>query len=165
MRASARRLRLPSPYRSGHRQSSQLAPLSPLHTHRTSRCSPRTTQPSPSPLPPQFRHLATSATTSSHPATPAEHCDAVILGGGVVGLALAAALVSSPQLQASASLTGSPLRLILLDAADLTRLTSWAKTKNAATGQVDWENRVVSLTAANWEWLKGGCVPQKAQLT
>lgn len=73
----------------------------------------------------------------------------------MVGLALAAALVSSPQLQASASLTGSPLRLILLDAADLTRLTTWAKAKNSASGEVDWENRVVSLTADNWNWLRG----------
>lgn len=84
-----------------------------------------------------------------------------IVGGGVAGLALAASLASSHQGSSSSS---SPLRLVLLEASDLDRLRGWAarheQERAAAPGSqgglhdgIQWENRVVSLTMENWEWL------------
>lgn len=100
----------------------------------------------------------------SHPSPTHEHSDAVILGGGVAGLALACSLAASPQVKSGKALTGGPLRMTLLEASDMGRLRSWAHQKQVIPrnddGPVDhdgieWENRVVSLTAENWMWLQG----------
>lgn len=114
------------------------------------------------------RTLSTSPITASQSTGPTEHSDAVIVGGGVVGLALACALSASPQLASSNSLTGSPLQLALLEASDLAPLRDWARRKeesyrlasqqprgsrSAGEDGIDWENRVVSLTTENWTWL------------
>ncbi|CAO1623065.1 unnamed protein product [Sympodiomycopsis kandeliae] len=90
-----------------------------------------------------------------------EHCDAVILGGGVVGLAQAASFLSSAHLASATAATGTSLRFTLLDAGNLQRLSTWAQdkqtqlqhVKEGKAADVDWENRVVSLTADNWSWL------------
>lgn len=108
----------------------------------------------------------TTSQTSGEPVATAEHADAVIVGGGVVGLALACSLISSEKLASSASLAGSPLRLVLLEASNLDRLRAWAQDKQGGEGVsdgersreiTDWENRVVSLTMENWLWLQGEC--------
>lgn len=95
---------------------------------------------------------------SADQVTAPTHADAVVLGGGVVGLALAASLV------ASSTRGDVPLRIVLLEASDLGKMRSWAQTKGAvgtpsSSAQsydgIEWENRVVSLTLENWNWLQG----------
>ncbi|PWN29552.1 FAD/NAD(P)-binding domain-containing protein [Jaminaea rosea] len=102
---------------------------------------------------------ATSASSSlSASELPIEHTDVAILGGGVVGLALAASLASSQR--SSGSNGDSPLRIVLLEASDLNRLREWAAKagpqQSSAQGHdgIQWENRVVSLTMENWTWLE-----------
>ncbi|SNX83639.1 related to Ubiquinone biosynthesis protein COQ6 and COQ7 [Melanopsichium pennsylvanicum] len=92
--------------------------------------------------------------------------DIVIIGGGVVGLGLACDLVASHSVSSSSD--AQPITLI--EASDLTRLRSWNSDRaahlsstNAASSSsstniisdgLDWENRVISLTSENLNWLK-----------
>lgn len=95
---------------------------------------------------------------SADQVTAPTHADAAVLGGGVVGLALAASLV------ATSARGDVPLRIVLLEASELGKMRSWAQTKGAigtpsSSAQsydgIEWENRVVSLTLENWDWLQG----------
>ena len=113
------------------------------------------------------RSLATSATL---PQTALQSdSDIVIVGGGVVGLGLACDLVASQAVSPSSTPGNSPITLI--EASDLTRLRSWSadRAKHLAQSQtsaaaspsssasddgLDWENRVISLTSENLNWLK-----------
>ena len=88
-----------------------------------------------------------------------EDADIVIVGGGVVGLALACGL-TSPASSSSSSSPSSP-SITLIEASSLDRVRNWARDRTAARqsqdGQadgVDWENRVVSLTSENMQWLR-----------
>ncbi|PWN36928.1 ubiquinone biosynthesis hydrox [Meira miltonrushii] len=73
--------------------------------------------------------------------------DVVIVGGGVVGLALACSLASDPAFR---SAKGS---ITLVEASPLDKLRSWSKTKQFE-GQInDWENRAIYLTEENRDWL------------
>lgn len=89
--------------------------------------------------------------------------DAVILGGGVVGLALAASLARNPRLGSNARGQSQSLRIVLLEATDLDRARGWLKSKHSAQSSskaadgIEWDNRVVSLTWENWTWLQGEC--------
>lgn len=80
--------------------------------------------------------------------TDAQHSDdVVIVGGGVVGLALACSLASNPAFR---SAKGS---ITLVEASPLDKLRSWSKTKQSE-GQInDWENRAIYLTEENRDWL------------
>ncbi|SJX65980.1 related to Ubiquinone biosynthesis protein COQ6 and COQ7 [Sporisorium reilianum f. sp. reilianum] len=111
-------------------------------------------------IPTLSRTLATSA-----PATGATHSadsDIVIVGGGVVGLGLACDLVASRAIGSPAHLDTHPITLI--EASDLTRLRSWSadrarhlaqsRASSPAADGLDWENRVISLTSENLDWLK-----------
>lgn len=108
-----------------------------------------------------LRPLATSASPAfSHNID----SDIVIVGAGVVGLGLACDLVAS---QAVSAQPGThPITLI--EASDLSRLRSWsadrarhlsqsqASSSSSASSSdgLDWENRVISLTSQNLDWLK-----------
>ncbi|SPO25187.1 related to Ubiquinone biosynthesis protein COQ6 and COQ7 [Ustilago trichophora] len=108
------------------------------------------------------RFLATSTTlpaTTNH-----TNSDIVIVGGGVVGLGLACDLVASKAISASSASGMTPITLI--EASDLTRLRSWtadraqhlaqnpASSSASSSDGLDWENRVISLTSENLNWLK-----------
>ncbi|SPO32147.1 related to Ubiquinone biosynthesis protein COQ6 and COQ7 [Ustilago trichophora] len=114
------------------------------------------------------RTLATSTTVPD--TTHHTDSDIVIVGGGVVGLGLACDLVASQAISASPAPGTTPITLI--EASDLTRLRSWTsdRAKHLAHSQasssssssssstsydgLDWENRVISLTSENLNWLK-----------
>ncbi|EPQ29791.1 uncharacterized protein PFL1_02464 [Pseudozyma flocculosa PF-1] len=89
--------------------------------------------------------------------------DIVIVGGGVVGLALACGLASTAGASPSASTTSrvaSP-SIALVEASDLARSRAWASDKqqryqdpSSHSDNIDWENRVISLTSENMQWLR-----------
>ncbi|KAJ1020135.1 hypothetical protein NDA16_004415 [Ustilago loliicola] len=113
------------------------------------------------------RKLATSTTlpdTSNHVHSDS---DIVIVGGGVVGLGLACDLVASQAVNPSTAPGFSPITLI--EASDLSRLRNWtadrakhlsqhqsssSSSSAPSTDNLDWENRVISLTSENLAWLK-----------
>jgi ubiquinone biosynthesis UbiH/UbiF/VisC/COQ6 family hydroxylase len=76
-----------------------------------------------------------------------DSADVVIVGGGVVGLALACSLASNPAFQ---SAKGS---ITLVEASPLDKLRSWSKTKQSEEKINDWENRAIYLTEENRDWL------------
>ncbi|CAO1628139.1 unnamed protein product [Parajaminaea phylloscopi] len=106
--------------------------------------------------------LSSYASSSSSPLSPNEYvdADAVILGGGVVGLSLAAALVESTRLAGRGGDPQRPLQVVLLEASDISKLRGWASAKEEAqrgshhVDGIHWENRVVSVTKENWDWLE-----------
>ncbi|KAJ1570857.1 hypothetical protein NDA11_004920 [Ustilago hordei] len=120
--------------------------------------------------PSSSRKLATSTAlpnTSHH-----IDSDIVIVGGGVVGLGLACDLVASKSFNPSSTPNFNPITLI--EASDLSSLRTWAddRAKYLSSQQasssssfssssapplsdnLDWENRVISLTSENLNWLK-----------
>lgn len=110
---------------------------------------------------PSCRNLATAATPTATPHSIAS--DIVIVGGGVVGLGLACDLVASEAITASTQPGVHPIAL--LEASDLSRLRSWTADRarhlsashassSASIDGLDWENRVISLTSENLDWLK-----------
>lgn len=76
-----------------------------------------------------------------------ESCDVVIVGGGVVGLALACSLASSAAFR---SARGS---ITLVEASPLDKLRSWSQMKQSEGQISDWENRAIYLTEENRDWL------------
>ncbi|KAJ1028192.1 hypothetical protein NDA13_003638 [Ustilago tritici] len=120
--------------------------------------------------PSSSRKLATSTAlpnTSHH-----IDSDIVIVGGGVVGLGLACDLVASQSFNPSSTPNFNPITLI--EASDLSRLHTWADDRAKylssqqasssssfssssappSTDNLHWENRVISLTSENLNWLK-----------
>ncbi|WFD30522.1 Putative ubiquinone biosynthesis monooxygenase [Malassezia sp. CBS 17886] len=105
---------------------------------------------------------AASAARSAAPVAPssattalgdAEPRDIVIVGAGVVGMALLASLVTDRTLP--------PLKVTMVDAMDMGRLRTWADEKRAGTAPatethdgVAWENRVISMNMDNLQWMK-----------
>lgn len=81
-----------------------------------------------------------------------------------MGLALAASLVTSPRIAGKGGGSDDPLRVVVLEASDLSRLKDWAATQeqtqthSSAADRTLWENRVVSITLENWLWLEGECI-------
>ena len=75
--------------------------------------------------------------------------DISIVGGGVVGLALASSLASNRSFQSSYA------KLTLIEGSSLDKAREWAKTKqDGSQGPIsDWENRVIYLTEENRQWL------------
>ncbi|UZJ53388.1 hypothetical protein CBS101457_002708 [Exobasidium rhododendri] len=89
-----------------------------------------------------------------------EFSDITIVGGGVVGLALASSLASDPSFQSSGA------TMTLIEGASLEKARSWAdakeKSKQESTTRT-WENRVIYLTEENRRWLdKIGVTPYLA---
>ena len=76
-----------------------------------------------------------------------DSADVVIVGGGVVGLALACSLASNPAFR---SAKGS---ITLVEASPLDKLRTWSKTKQSEGKINDWENRAIYLTEENRDWL------------
>lgn len=76
--------------------------------------------------------------------------DISIVGGGVVGLALASSLASNASFQSSVS------KLTLIEGSSLDKARQWAKTKqDGSKGPIsDWENRVIYLAEENRQWLE-----------
>lgn len=81
-----------------------------------------------------------------------ENQDVVIVGAGVVGLAMLAGLVSD--------VTLPPLRVTMVDAMDVHRFGKWHEMQQARTAPasdahdgVPWENRVISMNMDNLSWL------------
>lgn len=106
--------------------------------------------------------LLTSAAPASAP-THAIDSDIVIVGGGVIGLNLACDLVASQAVSSPAESGAHPITLV--EASDLARLRSWTADRashlsqsnassSSAVDGLDWENRVISLTSENLDWLK-----------
>lgn len=111
--------------------------------------------PSPSSPLPAVRFVSHStqarqaAVWDSKPATQSDFSDVTIVGGGVVGLALASSLCSHPSFRSSgASVT-------LVEGSSLDRAREWAATRSSEVeGSIgDWENRVIYLTEENRRWL------------
>ncbi|PKI84949.1 Coq6p [Malassezia vespertilionis] len=82
-----------------------------------------------------------------------ESLDIVIIGGGVVGLAMLAGLASNTNLP--------PMKVGIVDAMDLSRFRTWQDAKKAAAvcptpthDGVAWENRVISINMDNLEWMQ-----------
>lgn len=78
----------------------------------------------------------------------------VIVGGGVVGLAMLSGLVANRSLPR--------MKAVLIDAMDLTRFASWQAQKKSSTrvatathDGVAWENRVISMNMDNLAWMQG----------
>ncbi|GAA98596.1 uncharacterized protein L969DRAFT_625299 [Mixia osmundae IAM 14324] len=86
------------------------------------------------------RRLARAASTAAQPNRSTEHKDVVIIGGGAVGLALAASL--------STSLACQGCQGLLVEAGDLSRSANW----QAPTGS--YSNRVSSLTNESLAFLQ-----------
>lgn len=111
-----------------------------------------------------FATVTPSSSPMSNSSVISADADAVILGGGVVGLALAASLVTSPRIAGKGGGSDDPLRVVVLEASDLSRLKDWAATQeqtqthSSAADRTLWENRVVSITLENWLWLEGECI-------
>ncbi|CAL1715318.1 unnamed protein product [Somion occarium] len=84
------------------------------------------------------RCLAVSPKRFSHSIS--DHCDIVIVGGGPAGLALATALGSCRNIQAS-------LRVVLVEASDLSKVKQWSLPEG-------YSNRVSSITNASRGFLQ-----------
>ncbi|GAC98842.1 hypothetical protein PHSY_006437 [Pseudozyma hubeiensis SY62] len=104
------------------------------------------------------RKLATAATSTHN-----IESDIVVVGGGVVGLGLACDLVASQAVSSTSQSGDQPITLI--EASNLDRLRSWTADRahhlsqshassSSSTDGLDWENRVISLTSENLDWLK-----------
>ncbi|PWZ01658.1 ubiquinone biosynthesis hydrox [Testicularia cyperi] len=116
-----------------------------------------------------LRHFASASSQSFAPPQneATSHSDIVIVGGGVVGLGLACDLVSR-ELYPASSNASEAQPITLIEASDLSRLRTWASSKSARYSSstpsssseytsddgIDWENRVISLTAENLTWLR-----------
>ncbi|WFD03382.1 Putative ubiquinone biosynthesis monooxygenase [Malassezia obtusa] len=103
---------------------------------------------------------AVRAVRTAHTASDA---DVVIVGGGVVGLAMLAGLVTNRAMPS--------MRVALVDAMDLSRFATWrdakAATTRAPTPQHDgiaWENRVISMNMDNLAWMQGAYAATHAEL-
>ncbi|WFD00488.1 Putative ubiquinone biosynthesis monooxygenase [Malassezia yamatoensis] len=79
--------------------------------------------------------------------------DIVIVGGGVVGLAMLAGLVSNRSLPA--------MKVALVDTMNLSNLASWKINKEKSTRPatprhdgIQWENRVISMNTDNLAWMQ-----------
>ena len=81
--------------------------------------------------------------------TESNFADVGIVGGGVVGLALASSLAVSKAFQSSSA------SIALIEGTSLGKAREWAKTKQDGSGGAisDWENRVIYLTEENRQWL------------
>lgn len=82
--------------------------------------------------------------------------DISIVGGGVVGLALASSLASDPSFQSSGA------TLTVVEGSSLDKAREWANSKqDGSQGPIDdWENRAIYLTEENRQWLdKIGVTP------
>ncbi len=104
---------------------------------------------------------ATSNRTFASAASDTVDSDIVIVGAGVVGLGLACDLVASGAVGKPAAHAAAPITIV--EASDLARLRSWTADRAAylashpstsSSDTLDWENRVISLTADNLAWLR-----------
>ncbi|KDN52477.1 ubiquinone biosynthesis hydrox [Tilletiaria anomala UBC 951] len=106
----------------------------------------------------QARHIATTA-------DPDFECapfkDVVVVGAGPIGLSVACGIVASTQkaavsIQKIRALSAYP-SITIVEGGDLARLRNWASKAEeraySSNSDTPWENRVISLTAENMEWL------------